>query len=287
MKILIGTNNQNKLAQFKRILIRLAPDVELLTLADLKIIDDVEEDGEDLLTNAKKKARFYGKKSGLMALGDDTGLFIDALDGEPGLHAKRWHQGTEQDRYLKILERMKEVPVEKRTCRYTGVLALYDPAKDSFWTYENKLEGRIATEPLPGAGFGYDPIVIIDEYDKYYSQLTDEERDNISHRGRGIRELLTNSTYLMETNYKNCQSCGMPMSKDPAGGGTNADGSKSTMYCSYCYQNGQFTSPEIDTPEKMQAFCKGKIKEMSPFMGLFAGLLVKGIPNLARWKKTV
>ena len=88
----------------------------------------------------------------------------------------------------------------------------------------------------------------------------------------------------MDKAYKNCQSCGMPMKKDPAGGGTNADGSKSCMYCSYCYQNGNFTSPEIDTPEKMQEFCKGKLKEMH-FPGFLAGLMVKGIPKLERWKK--
>lgn len=191
MKLLIGTNNQNKLSQFRRIFARLAPDIELLSLADLNITDDVEEDGEDLMANAKKKAEFYGKISGRLALSDDTGLFIDALGGEPGMHARRWHAGTEEERYLKILERMKDVPEGKRTCRYTGVLAVYDPAKDTFWTYENNLEGRIAEAPLPGRGFGYDPIVIINEFDKHYSQLTDEERDYISHRGRGIQEFIS------------------------------------------------------------------------------------------------
>jgi XTP/dITP diphosphohydrolase len=176
MKLLIGTNNENKLRQFRRIFVRLAPDIELLTLADFGVTDDVEEDGSDLLTNAKKKAKFYGEKSGLISLADDTGLFIDALDGEPGVHAKRWHEGTEEERYMKILERMKDVPDGKRTCRYTGVIAVYDPARKDFWTYENKLEGRIASDALPGSGFGYDPIVIIDKFGKYYSQLTDEER---------------------------------------------------------------------------------------------------------------
>lgn len=88
----------------------------------------------------------------------------------------------------------------------------------------------------------------------------------------------------MEKNYKNCQSCGMPMKKDPAGGGTNADGTKSAMYCSFCYQNGQFTSPEIDTPEKMQVFCISKLKEMK-LPGFVAWLLTRGIPRLERWKK--
>lgn len=82
----------------------------------------------------------------------------------------------------------------------------------------------------------------------------------------------------------NCQSCGMPLKKDPAGGGTNADGSKSNMYCGYCYQNGAFTKPDL-TVEQMQTFVKGKLKEMGFIYGLFAGTFSKQIPKLKRWSK--
>lgn len=82
--------------------------------------------------------------------------------------------------------------------------------------------------------------------------------------------------------YKNCQSCGMPLKKDPNGGGTEKDGSKSKMYCSYCYQNGSFTQPNITVTE-MQSFVKGKMKEMG-FPGFLAGFFTKGIPKLERWK---
>lgn len=88
----------------------------------------------------------------------------------------------------------------------------------------------------------------------------------------------------MEKVYKNCQSCGMPMKKDPNGGGMNADGTKSGMYCSFCFQGGQFSSPEIDTPEKMQEFCIGKLKEMK-FPKFIAWIFTRGIPKLERWKK--
>ena len=83
--------------------------------------------------------------------------------------------------------------------------------------------------------------------------------------------------------YKNCQSCGMPMKKDPQGGGTNADGTKSTMYCSYCYKDGAFFQPDM-TAEQMQVFCKDKLKEMG-FPGFIASFLTKGIPKLERWRK--
>jgi len=86
----------------------------------------------------------------------------------------------------------------------------------------------------------------------------------------------------MEKIYKNCQSCGMPLKQDPAHGGTNADGSKSTMYCSYCYQNGKFTRD--CTVQEMQAFCKAKLIEMK-FPKFIAAFFVAGLPKLARWKK--
>ena len=89
----------------------------------------------------------------------------------------------------------------------------------------------------------------------------------------------------MSTTYKNCQSCGMPFKRDPEHGGTNADGSKSNMYCSKCFTLGQFNNPEINTASKMQAFVKEKLKSIG-FPGFIAGFFVKGIPSLERWKAT-
>ena len=86
----------------------------------------------------------------------------------------------------------------------------------------------------------------------------------------------------MEKVYKNCQSCGMPMKKDELGGGTNSDGSKSTVYCSHCYENGAFKNPGLTVTE-MRARVKEKLKEFG-FPGFIAGWFTKGIPNLERWK---
>lgn len=86
----------------------------------------------------------------------------------------------------------------------------------------------------------------------------------------------------METAYKNCQSCGMPMKRDEKGGGTNADGSKSQMYCSKCYVDGKFTTPNM-TVDEMKALVKGKLKEFG-FPGFIAGFFTKNIPKLERWK---
>ena len=88
----------------------------------------------------------------------------------------------------------------------------------------------------------------------------------------------------MDKAYKNCQSCGMPLSKDEKGGGTEADGTKSSMYCSHCYQGGKFTLPNI-TVGQMQERVKGKMREMG-FPGFMAGFFTRGIPKLERWRNS-
>ncbi len=88
----------------------------------------------------------------------------------------------------------------------------------------------------------------------------------------------------MEKTYKVCQSCGMPLKKDPKGGGTETDGIKSVKFCYYCYQNGAFTNPDITTAAEMQELVKGKLKEMK-FPGFVAWIFTRGIPKLERWKR--
>lgn len=190
MKILIGTNNKHKLEQFKRIFRSLDVDIQLFSLEESGITDDVVENGSNLLDNARKKAEYYGEKSGMPTLADDTGLFIDFLDGAPGIHAKRWHPGTDMDRCEKILEILKEVPKEKRTARYIGALVLYDPQEKNFWEYEGKDEGIISEGFKGDDPFGYNMIFRNNVFGKNYSELTHEEKDSISHRSLGARELI-------------------------------------------------------------------------------------------------
>jgi XTP/dITP diphosphohydrolase len=189
MKILIGTNNENKLRQFRRMFRKFIPETEVFSLSDIDIVDDVEEDSDKLLENAKKKAKYFGEKSGMITLADDTGLFVDALDGEPGVHAKRWHAGTEEERNLKLIERLRNIPEDKKTCRYIGILAIYNPENKKIWTFEGKVEGWISNEFRGKGGFGYDPIFKTKAYNgRHYAELNHEEKDLISHRGMGIRE---------------------------------------------------------------------------------------------------
>jgi hypothetical protein len=100
--------------------------------------------------------------------------------------------------------------------------------------------------------------------------------------GMSLSDILTTEQLIMS---KFCQSCGMPMKKDPSGGGTNADGSNNTSYCSYCYQNGSFTQPDF-TAKQMQEFCIEKLREKS-MLRILGWLLARNIPNLERWKKII
>lgn len=192
MKILIGTHNKNKFKQFDRSFKRFSSDFELLSLNDIEISDEIEENSNSLLENAKQKAKYYGEKSGIITLSDDLGFFVDALNGDPGVHAKRWLIGTDKDRYIKILEMMKNIPQEKRRCNYRSVIAAYFPKIKDFWTYEQDLIGAVAFKPQEGEGFGYDPIVLI--HGKYYSSLTVDEKLNINHRGLGVKKFIRELT---------------------------------------------------------------------------------------------
>lgn len=189
-KILIATTNQNKLDQFREIFKMRGSGFELLSLNDIGIIDDVEEDQDTLIENAKKKAKFYADKTGLISLADDTGLFVDALEGAPGLHSKRWYEGSDLDRCLKLQEKLKDIPEKERTCRYIGAMVIYDPETKKFFEFEKKSEGYITDDFRGEADFGYDKIFHSLHFGKNYAELSEDEKASISHRGLGIKKYI-------------------------------------------------------------------------------------------------
>lgn len=190
MKILVGTNNKYKLAQYRRSIERIDPQLELVSLSDLGITLDVEEDGGSLLENAKKKAKEYAELSGVATIADDTGLFVEALNGEPGIHAKRWAGGSDYDRCSKLLDRLKNIPVNKRSAKYDAIVALYDPEKKKFYIAQSEIDGLIVDGLKGGNGFGYDPIFFVNKFKKRFAELTNDEIDSISHRTSGAKEVV-------------------------------------------------------------------------------------------------
>ena len=192
MKILIGTNNLNKYKNYKDAFKIYAPAIELATPADLGIIGEPEEDRDSLLENAIKKAKFFGDKSKIITLADDTGLFVDALNGEPGINTKRWYAGSDHNRCVKLLERLVG---KNRAAHYKWGFAAYNPINNQTWTFETIVDGSIADVFRENRGFGYDKMFKLITLDKYYSELSTQELAEIGGRGKAVKELL-NTNFL-------------------------------------------------------------------------------------------
>ncbi|QQG45731.1 MAG: non-canonical purine NTP pyrophosphatase [Candidatus Sungiibacteriota bacterium] len=124
----------------------------------------------------------------LLTLAEDAGLEVDILNGRPGVYTARYAPGTDEDRYRKLLSELQNVSEEKRTARFRATIAIYDPSNDKVRTCEGIYEGRIALEPIGNNGFGYDPIFYNEELNKTNAQMTMEEKNKVSHRGKALRK---------------------------------------------------------------------------------------------------
>ena len=186
-KLLLATNNQAKLGEYKSLFSNLP--FELVTLADLGITTRVSEVGESLEENARLKATDLAAKSHLVALADDSGLEVDALDGEPGpLSARYAGEGaSDRDRVNYLLSRLEGVPWEKRTARFRCVIAIATPdGKVEICSGER--QGFITFEPGGEYGFGYDPVFYLPELGKTMAELPLEIKNQVSHRGQAARK---------------------------------------------------------------------------------------------------
>ena len=192
LKILVATTNPGKIAELRAML---EADVKWLSLADFSDIAEVPEDGLTFVENACKKAIGYAKATGLWTIADDSGLVIDALDGEPGVKSARFAGVKSEDRKLidrqnseKVLKLLGGVPREKRTARFVCCLCLASPERILIET-QGTLDGFINDRPVGENGFGYDPIFFVPRLNKTVAQLCREEKNAISHRGNAIRKL--------------------------------------------------------------------------------------------------
>jgi XTP/dITP diphosphohydrolase len=192
MDLLIGTSNEGKLREYQELLVEL--DARLLNLTDVGLADmQVAEDAATLEENAGQKARAYARASGLVTLADDTGLFVDALGGAPGVYPARYGGPglTMQQRRQKLLSELEGVPDEQRTARFKCVIAIADPLSETVTTVSGDCEGKVAqTESEGASGFGYDALFIPAGYDLPWSQVPRAEKSAISHRGQAARRAL-------------------------------------------------------------------------------------------------
>jgi XTP/dITP diphosphohydrolase len=196
MQILIATTNPGKMKELSAMLEIKGSDpfiCQWLSLADFPDINEVEEDGKTFAENARKKALGYAKQTGLWTIADDSGLMVDALDGAPGVNSARFSGAKEKNRELldhknmaKLLDLLKDVPDEKRTARFVCSICLASPGKALIET-QGSLEGVIGCTEKGSNGFGYDPLFIVPVSGKTVAQLSNEEKNQISHRANAIR----------------------------------------------------------------------------------------------------
>lgn len=191
MKILLGTNNQHKVNEIKKILEQeKLTNIELLTLNQaLEHYDDVEENGLTLEKNAEIKAEYYHSISGLLCLADDTGLEIQVLDMSPGVKSARFagEHGDDKANRVKVLDLMRNVPLEQRKARFRTVICLKNASTTHF--IEGICNGQIATEEHGENGFGYDSIFVPDGFSSTFAEMSPSEKNELSHRGIAIRKL--------------------------------------------------------------------------------------------------
>jgi XTP/dITP diphosphohydrolase len=188
-KLLVATHNAGKLEEMRKLLAGLPFEVISMDDTDIPKEWRVDEAGETFEGNALIKAMLTGKRSGLLSIADDSGVEIDALGGEPGVRSARYVEGSDEDRYRAVLQKMQGVPDEKRTARFVSVVALHDPDIDRVRVARGECEGRILREPAGERGFGYDPIFYVEEMGKTYAEATLEEKMRIDHRGKAIAKM--------------------------------------------------------------------------------------------------
>jgi XTP/dITP diphosphohydrolase len=198
--LLVATTNLHKLEEYRAIFSDLP--YRLLSLRDIWLDMDVEETGTTFAENAELKARSYAQASGLLTLADDSGLEIDALGGAPGVYSARFagKDTSYEERFSLILERLKGLPTEQRGARFRCVIAIAEPS-GATRLVEGVIEGVIADAPRGERGFGYDPIFLVPEIGMTTAELTAEDKNRISHRGRAAqlaRVLLENWPHSLE-----------------------------------------------------------------------------------------
>ncbi len=184
-KIIFATTNTGKIKEIKEILSDC--DVEVISMKEMNITTDVEENGTTFEENSLIKARAISKLTGLPVLADDSGLEVDYLNGEPGIYSARY-LGRDTDYDYKnnyIIDKLKDAKDSERSARFVCVISLVLPDGREF-VKKGIMEGRIGYEIKGENGFGYDPIFYLPEYGKTSAEISGEEKNKISHRGKAL-----------------------------------------------------------------------------------------------------
>ena len=190
-KIIIASNNNGKIIEVKQML--KDKDIELLSMKEAGVNIDIDENGTTFEENALIKAREVMKLTGEITIADDSGLEVDYLDKQPGIYSARFmgHDTSYDIKNKAIIDKLDGIEGDKRSARFVCAMAAVFPDGTEL-VERGTMEGRIAYEIKGDNGFGYDPIMYIPEYDKTSAQLSPEEKNNISHRGKALKKLCDN-----------------------------------------------------------------------------------------------
>jgi XTP/dITP diphosphohydrolase len=198
-KLVLATRNQGKITEFRRILDALAPGaIELIGVDQFPDLIDVEETGSTFEENSLLKARYTSHATGLPAIADDSGLCVDALQGDPGIFSARWagEHGNDRANLEKVLDQLKDVPDDKRTAHFMCVASLVLPDGRQ-QIAEGRFDGHILRTPVGENGFGYDPIFQPVGLTISSAQMSAEEKDVVSHRGKSLRSIAPHVIHLL------------------------------------------------------------------------------------------
>ncbi|HWQ41494.1 MAG TPA: XTP/dITP diphosphatase [Desulfosporosinus sp.] len=189
MKILLATQNQGKVRELQELLAD--EDIEVLSLQDIPDWEEVEETGKTFAENAALKARAALLRTGLIALADDSGLEVDALDGWPGVYSARFAGEPKDDERNndKLLHLLESIPDDQRTARFRCALVIATPDGEEYLT-EGSVEGRILTQGRGKGGFGYDPLFFVSEFARTMAELNLAQKNKLSHRAQAFRKVI-------------------------------------------------------------------------------------------------
>ena len=187
MQIVLATHNKGKMSEINNLL---SSSYEVLTLDHFPNIKEIPETGKTLKENAFIKARTVYEMTGLPSLADDTGLEVESLGGDPGVYSARYagEQASYQDNCEKLLKNMMRVPKEDREAKFRTVIAYKDDNREL--SCDGSVKGEIAQSPKGSFGFGYDSVFYYPPLEKTFAELSEEEKNSISHRGRALRKFL-------------------------------------------------------------------------------------------------
>lgn len=185
-KLILATANEHKVREIRELLTD--ADVEVVHLGELDNPPVLQEIGATFAENARQKALAVARQTGELALADDSGLEVDALHGEPGVHSARWagEGAGGLELVAKLLRELADVPDDQRSARFVCVLSLCAPDGE-IGRWEGRVEGVITREPRGSGGFGYDPVFLYPEDGMTFAEMTPERKNAVSHRGRALR----------------------------------------------------------------------------------------------------